>query len=169
MVHWLRRLASNAGAWAQSLVGELRSYKLRSVVKKRERKQKGKTKLVTVVICVCVCVCACLCVYSTCVGVWLQMVTAARKLKDAYSLERKLCPTWQHIEKQRHYFANKGPSSQGYGFSRGDEWTTQRLRIIAKRRRLRAAYAVTGQTPARCPVWPGLLFFLLRLAHRISL
>ena len=25
----------------------------------------------------------------------------------------------QHIEKQRHYFANKGPSSQGYGFSCG--------------------------------------------------
>ena len=23
----------------------------------------------------------------------------------------------QHIEKQRHYFANKDPSSQGYGFS----------------------------------------------------
>ena len=23
----------------------------------------------------------------------------------------------QHIEKQRHYFANKGPSSQGYDFS----------------------------------------------------
>ena len=23
----------------------------------------------------------------------------------------------QHIEKQRQYFANKGPSSQGYGFS----------------------------------------------------
>ena len=25
-------------------------------------------------------------------------------------------PRW-HIKKQRHYFANKGPSSQGYGFS----------------------------------------------------
>ena len=25
----------------------------------------------------------------------------------------------QHIEKQRHYFANEGPSSQGYGFSSG--------------------------------------------------
>ena len=25
----------------------------------------------------------------------------------------------QHINKQRHYFANKGPSSQGYGFSCG--------------------------------------------------
>ena len=25
----------------------------------------------------------------------------------------------QHIKKQRHYFANKGPSSQGYGFSCG--------------------------------------------------
>ena len=26
-------------------------------------------------------------------------------------------PPRQHIKKQRHYFANKGPSSQGYGFS----------------------------------------------------
>ena len=25
----------------------------------------------------------------------------------------------QHIEKQRYYFANKGLSSQGYGFSSG--------------------------------------------------
>ena len=28
----------------------------------------------------------------------------------------------QHIKKQRHYFANKGPSSQGYGFSCGHVW-----------------------------------------------
>ena len=28
----------------------------------------------------------------------------------------------QHIEKQRHYFVNKGPSSQGYGFSSGHVW-----------------------------------------------
>ena len=28
-------------------------------------------------------------------------------------------PTRQHVKKQRHYFANKGPSSQGYGFSSG--------------------------------------------------
>ena len=28
----------------------------------------------------------------------------------------------QHVEKQRHYFANKGPSSQGYGFSSGHVW-----------------------------------------------
>ena len=28
----------------------------------------------------------------------------------------------QHIKKQRHYFANKGPSSQGYGFSIGHVW-----------------------------------------------
>ena len=27
-----------------------------------------------------------------------------------------------HIEKQRHYFANKGPSSQGYGFSSAHVW-----------------------------------------------
>ena len=53
----------------------------------------------------------------------LQMVIAAMKLKDACSVEEKLWPTFrQHINKQRHYFANKGPSSQGYGFSSGHVW-----------------------------------------------
>ena len=28
----------------------------------------------------------------------------------------------QHIKKQRHYFANKGPSSQNYGFSSSHVW-----------------------------------------------
>jgi len=28
----------------------------------------------------------------------------------------------QHTEKQRHYFANKGPSSQSYGFSSSHVW-----------------------------------------------
>ena len=47
----------------------------------------------------------------------LEMVTAAMKLKDASSLEEKLCqPRW-HIKKQRHYFANKGPFCQSFGFS----------------------------------------------------
>ena len=27
-----------------------------------------------------------------------------------------------NIKKQRHYFANKGPSSQDYGFSSGHVW-----------------------------------------------
>ena len=31
-------------------------------------------------------------------------------------------PSRQHIKKQRHYFVNKGPSSQGYGFSNGHVW-----------------------------------------------
>ena len=47
----------------------------------------------------------------------LQMVTAAMKLKDSYSLEESYDQPRQHIKKQRHYFANKCPSSQGYGFS----------------------------------------------------
>ena len=46
-----------------------------------------------------------------------QMVTAVMKLKDACSLEEKLRQLRQHIKKQRHYFANNGPSSQSYGFS----------------------------------------------------
>ena len=36
--------------------------------------------------------------------------------KESYDQPR------QHIKKQRHYFANKGPSSQGYGFSSGHVW-----------------------------------------------
>ena len=28
----------------------------------------------------------------------------------------------QHVKKQRHYFVNKGPSSQGYSFSSGHVW-----------------------------------------------
>ena len=28
----------------------------------------------------------------------------------------------QHIKKQRHYLANKRPSSQGYGFLSGHVW-----------------------------------------------
>ena len=36
--------------------------------------------------------------------------------KHAYDQPR------QHIKKQRHYFANKGPSSQSYGSSSGHVW-----------------------------------------------
>ena len=49
----------------------------------------------------------------------LQMVTAAMKLKDAYSLEGSYDEPRQHIKKQRPYFANKGLSGQGYGVSSG--------------------------------------------------
>ena len=36
--------------------------------------------------------------------------------KESYDQPR------QHVKKQRHYFVNKGPSSQGYGFSSGHVW-----------------------------------------------
>ena len=47
-----------------------------------------------------------------------------------YSHEIKRLTPWkesydqprQHIKKQRHYFANKGLSSQGYGFSSSHVW-----------------------------------------------
>ena len=51
----------------------------------------------------------------------LQMVTAAMKLKDT-SWKKSEDQPRQHIKKQRHYFASKGPSSQGYGFSSGHVW-----------------------------------------------
>ena len=57
------------------------------------------------------------------------MVTAAMKLKDACSLEENYEQPRQHTEKQRHYFADKGPESQGYGLSSsrvGESWTIKK-------------------------------------------
>ena len=50
----------------------------------------------------------------------LQMVTAATKLKDASPWKKSYDQHRYHIKKQRHYFANKVPSTQGYGFSSSD-------------------------------------------------
>ena len=44
---------------------------------------------------------------------WKKMLTP---WKESYDQSR------QHIKKQRHYFANKGPSGQGNGFSSGRVW-----------------------------------------------
>ena len=52
----------------------------------------------------------------------LQMVTAAMKLKMLTHWKESYDQPREHIEKQRHSFANKGPSSQGYSFSSGHVW-----------------------------------------------
>ena len=54
----------------------------------------------------------------------LQMVTAAMKLKDACSLEKKVMTNLDSLLKSRdiQYFVNKGLSSQSYGFSSGHVW-----------------------------------------------
>ena len=44
------------------------------------------------------------------------------ELKDIWSLEEKLDQPRQHIKKQWHYIANKGPSSQSYGFFSNCIW-----------------------------------------------
>ena len=36
----------------------------------------------------------------------------------------------QHIKKQRHHFANKGPSSQSYGFSSMDVRVGEELMLL---------------------------------------
>ena len=52
----------------------------------------------------------------------LQMVTAAMKLKMLAPWKKSYDQPRQHIKKQRHYFATKGPSSQSCGFSSGHVW-----------------------------------------------
>ena len=62
---------------------------------------------------------------------WLQngdckMVTAdgdcSREIKRRLLLGRKVITNLDSILKSRHYFVNKGPSSQGHGFSSGHVW-----------------------------------------------
>ena len=43
-------------------------------------------------------------------------VSSLRAWEKSYDQPR------QHIKKQRHYFSNKGPSTQSYGFSSGHVW-----------------------------------------------
>ena len=52
----------------------------------------------------------------------LQMVTAAMKLKDACPWKKSYDQCRLHIKKQRHYVANKVPSTQSYGFSSSHVW-----------------------------------------------
>ena len=47
----------------------------------------------------------------------LQTVIADMKLKTFASWKESYDKPRQHIKKQRHHFANKGPASQSYGFS----------------------------------------------------
>ena len=46
----------------------------------------------------------------------------SHEIKRCFLLGRKVMTNLDSILKSRHYFANKGPSSQGYGFSHGHVW-----------------------------------------------
>ena len=46
----------------------------------------------------------------------------SHEIKRCLLLGRKVMINLDSILKSRHYFANKGPSGQGYGFSSGHVW-----------------------------------------------
>ena len=46
----------------------------------------------------------------------------SHEIKRGLLLGRKAMTNLQRIKKQRHYFADKGPSSQSYGFSNTHVW-----------------------------------------------
>ena len=54
----------------------------------------------------------------------LWMMTAVMKFKNSCFFNRKKSydKPRQHIKKQRHHFADKGPSSQSSGFSSSHVW-----------------------------------------------
>ena len=58
------------------------------------------------------------------------MVTASMTLEDAFSMEKSYDQPRQHIKKQRHYFANKGPCIKAMAFPvvmyGCDSWTIKK-------------------------------------------
>ena len=46
----------------------------------------------------------------------------SHEIKTLAPWKKSYDKTRQHIKKQRYYFANKVPSSQGYGFSSDHVW-----------------------------------------------
>ena len=46
----------------------------------------------------------------------------SHEIKTLAPWQKSYDQTRQHIKKQRHHFANKGPSSQSYGFSSNHVW-----------------------------------------------
>ena len=49
----------------------------------------------------------------------------SHEIKRCLLLGKKVITNLDSIWKSRHYFANKGPSSQGYGFSSGHVWMSE--------------------------------------------
>ena len=58
--------------------------------------------------------------------VWGSKITAdgdcSHEIKRRLLFGRKVMTNLESILKSKDYFANKGPSSQGYGFSSGHVW-----------------------------------------------
>ena len=57
---------------------------------------------------------------------WVSKITedgdCSHEIKSLTPWKESCDQPRQHIKKQKHYFANKGPSSQCYGFSSGHVW-----------------------------------------------
>ena len=64
----------------------------------------------------------------TAYGDYSHEIKRLTPLKESYDQSR------QHIKKQRHYFVNKGPPSQGYGFSvvmyKCESWTIKKAECL---------------------------------------
>ena len=66
--------------------------------------------------------------HVSCIGSATWEAHRSQRPSTLLSLHFLICKTVEvlgrrlHTKKQRHYFANKGPSSQGYGFSSGHVW-----------------------------------------------
>ena len=62
----------------------------------------------------------------------------SHEIKTLVSWKKSYDQPRQHIKKQRHYFVNKGPSSQSYGFSSSHVWIWELDKKKAEHQRIDA-------------------------------
>ena len=109
------------------------------------------------------------------------MVIAAIKKKTLTPWKKSYDQPRQHIKKQRHYFANKGPSSQGYGFPvvmyGCESWIIKKaecrridaFELWCWRRLLRVPWTVRGSNQSILKeISPGCSFVRLMLKRKLQ-
>ena len=77
---------------------------------------------------------------------WVTSLHFTTPWKESYDQPR------QHIKKQRHFFAEKGPSSQGYGFSSSHVWMWELDHKKTECRRTDAFKLWCWRKPLRVPL-----------------
>ena len=105
--HWTTKEVPNQWLFLK----EGKTWEGKEIEESEEEKSQGDTELMGLeYACMCVCVCVWVCELGK------RYVQKTNILSVAFSGNSIL-----HLQ-QRHYFVNKGPSSQGYGFSSGHVW-----------------------------------------------
>ena len=98
-------------------------------------------------------------------GWWLE----PRNLKALAPWKKSYDKPRQHIKKQRYYFANKGPSSQIYGFSSNHNMRVELQRKLSTEELMLLSCGIGEDSRVCCTAWRSNQFILKEISPEYSL